>query len=103
LIKDLGVTGCCIEGTVYMDIKPGEKYKVRILPEEDSGIGAFELLGEARWVRAGSYSYEAGFFVVESPRGKLFQRYVDYLAWRASNVTGSPGHSEASGEESGGV
>jgi hypothetical protein len=84
LLKDLSVTGCCIECTMVVDIKPDMVYKIEILPEAASNIGSFELKAEARWIRAGGYSCEAGFLIVASPKGKLFQRYVDYLVWRST-------------------
>jgi hypothetical protein len=84
LLKDLSVTGCCVECTAQSDIKPGVRYRMEILPENVSKIGKFEILVESRWVRGGSYSSEVGFNIVASPKGKLFQRYVDYLDWRHS-------------------
>jgi len=83
LIKDLSITGCCLESTINIEIKNGTRYKIEIIPEEAAGIGKFELITESKWIQGGSYSTEFGFFIIESPRGKLFQRYVDYLAWRA--------------------
>jgi hypothetical protein len=82
LLKDISVTGCGIESTVFMDIKRNDRYKMDILPEEISKIGRFELVVEALWVRTSGYFFEAGFAIVESPKGKHFQRYVDYLSWR---------------------
>jgi len=82
LLKDLSITGCCLESTVYLDIKPGTKHKIEIEPEKAANIGKFELTTESVWIHSGGYSTEFGFFILESPRGKLFQRYVDYLNWR---------------------
>lgn len=82
LLKDISVTGCGIESTMFMDIKLNHQYKIEILPEEVSKISPFELLVEVLWMRAGGYSFEAGFAIRESPKGKQFQRYVDYLSWR---------------------
>ncbi|MDR2402863.1 MAG: PilZ domain-containing protein [Spirochaetaceae bacterium] len=84
LLKDISVTGCCIECTMVVDIKPNKVYKITILPEAASNIGSFELKAEARWIQTGGYSCEAGFLIVASPKGKLFQRYVDYLVWRST-------------------
>jgi hypothetical protein len=67
---------------MYVDIKPNVTYKIEIIPESDSHIGRFELSAESRWVRDGGYSFEAGFQVTASPKGRQFQRYVDYLSWR---------------------
>jgi hypothetical protein len=84
LLKDLSITGCCIESTIFLDIKPDASYRVVILPESAAKIDHFELAVEARWVRAGDYSCEVGFSITASPKGKAFQRYVDYLNWRSS-------------------
>ena len=83
LLKDLSITGCCLESTVYLDIKPGSKHKIEIIPEKAANIRNFELSAESVWIHSGGYSTEFGFFVLESPKGKLFQRYVDYLNWRS--------------------
>ncbi|MDR2631654.1 MAG: PilZ domain-containing protein [Spirochaetaceae bacterium] len=82
LLKDISVTGCGIESTMFMDINLNHRYKIEVLPEEASKIGPFELMAEVLWIRTGGYSFEAGLTIVESPKGKQFQRYVDYLSWR---------------------
>jgi hypothetical protein len=84
LLKDLSVTGCCVESTSYAEVQSGVQYKLVIMPESASEIGDFELSVESKWIRAGGYSCEIGFSILESPKGKLFQRYVDYLTWRAN-------------------
>jgi hypothetical protein len=84
LLKDLSITGCCIECTMQVDVTPNTPYKLVVIPEKSAKIGKFELVVESRWVRSGEYICEIGFSIVESPKGKLFGRYVDYLAWRSS-------------------
>ncbi|MDR1930641.1 MAG: PilZ domain-containing protein [Treponema sp.] len=86
LLKDLSVTGCCIECTMHIDIDLGSVHRITIYPEENSKIGNFTLTVECKWIRSGSYSCGIGFGIKESPRGKTFQRYVDYLSWRSSAV-----------------
>ena len=83
LLKDLSITGCCLESTIQVDVKPGVPHKIEIHPEKAANIGKFELKVTLIWIRSGSYSTELGFNILESPKGKLFQRYVDYLAWRS--------------------
>ncbi|GHV53848.1 hypothetical protein AGMMS49579_13360 [Spirochaetia bacterium] len=83
LLKDLSVTGCCVECTSLADIQPNNQYKLEIIPERAAKIGKFELEVEVKWVRSGADSSEVGFSITASPKGKLFQRYVDYLSWRA--------------------
>jgi hypothetical protein len=84
LLKDLSITGCCIECTMCPEIRAGEKYKISILPEENSDIGSFELVVECKWIYTANYSCNIGFDIVQSPKGKTFQRYVDYLSWRSA-------------------
>lgn len=84
ILKDLSVTGCCIEYTVQVDVKPNTQYTIQVIPEEDSGIEPFHILTECRWFRGVGSSYEIGFMIIESPKGKQFPRYVDYLTWQSS-------------------
>jgi hypothetical protein len=92
LLKDLSIIGCCVESTAYMEIKLNTQYKIEVVPEAASGIGKFELLAESKWLHTSGYSCEIGFAILESPKGRAFQRYVDYLSWRseAGNSSGSP-------------
>jgi hypothetical protein len=89
LVKDISITGCCVECTVYIDVKPNTQYRIEVSPETSANIGSFELVAESKWVRTSGYSCEIGFSILESPKGRSFQRYVDYLSWRSSMGTGS--------------
>jgi hypothetical protein len=84
LLKDLSITGCCIEYTMVVDIKLNTQYKIQVIPDSAAGIDSFELQVESRWMRPGGYSCEIGFTIVTSPKGRDFLRYVDYLAWRST-------------------
>jgi len=84
ILKDLSVTGCSVECTAIADIMPDTQYQIEIIPEITSQIGNFELTVEPKWVRSCEYSSEIGFFIIASPKGRKFQRYVDYLMYRGS-------------------
>jgi hypothetical protein len=84
LLKDMSITGCCVECTTHIDIPPGSLYQMEIEPESASRVDVFSLSVETKWIRPGDYSGEIGFNIVASPKGKLFQRYVDYLSYRSS-------------------
>jgi hypothetical protein len=84
LLKDLSITGCCVECTACADIKLDTQYQLEIHPESVANVGSFELTVRTRWIRFGEYTGEVGFVIVASPKGKLFQRYVDYLGYRSS-------------------
>ena len=83
-LKDLSITGCRIECPNSGTIELKTQYRLEIIPEKAANIGFFDLLVESKWVRPGDYSQEVGFAIVESPKGKQFQHYVDYLSWRYS-------------------
>ncbi len=83
LLKDLSITGCGIECTMFVDVKPGAQFSMEIIPEVMSNIDKFDIQVESRWIRTGDYSCEIGFSIIASPRGKHFQRYVDYLSFRS--------------------
>ena len=85
VLKDLSITGCCVECTVITDIQSNVQYEIEIEPEKASKIGKFELIVERKWIHGGDYSSEIGFFITASPKGRHFQRYVDYLAYRSSH------------------
>jgi len=82
LLKDISITGCCIECTGVSDIKPNTRYQLEIKPESVSHIRRFELLVESKWIRGNGYSTEMGLSIIASPKGKQFLHYVDYLAYR---------------------
>ena len=87
LLKNLSITGCCLECTAYYDnIKTRELYKIEIEPEGSSNVDGFDLEAECRWIRSGDYFCELGFQVTASPKGKSFQSYVDYLTYHSSMV-----------------
>jgi hypothetical protein len=86
LLKDLSITGCCVEYTMFVDVKLNVEYKLQVIPDSAAKIPPFELQVESRWVRSGGYSCEIGFAITVSPKGRDFQRYVDYLAWRSTSV-----------------
>ncbi|MDR2020073.1 MAG: PilZ domain-containing protein [Treponema sp.] len=84
LLKDLSVTGGCIEYTMFADVQTGMQYKLEVVPEAASNVESFDLTIEVRWIHSEGYACSIGFAILASPKGKLFQRYVDYLAWRSS-------------------
>jgi hypothetical protein len=86
LLKNLSITGCCLECTGFSGIKLNTVYKVLIEPETASRIEEFELQAECKWIHKGDYSSEIGFQITASPTGKYFQRYVDYLSYQSSGA-----------------
>ncbi|MDR3173253.1 MAG: PilZ domain-containing protein [Treponema sp.] len=90
LLKNMSVLGCCVECTSLADIQPDGQYVLEVMPEAASRIGHFELEVKVVWIRPSGYSGDVGFTITASPKGKLFQRYVDYLSWRDANQRQDP-------------
>lgn len=85
LLRDLSITGCRLEFSVAIALETGMEYRITVYPEASSQIEPFEISGESRWNRAGYDAFEIGFFIRNSPSGKAFERYLDYLSWRAGS------------------
>ncbi|MDR0730663.1 MAG: PilZ domain-containing protein [Treponema sp.] len=90
LLKNLSILGCCVECTSLVDIHLDTPYTLEVMPEAAAGIGNFTLEVKAVWIHPAGYSGDVGFVITASPKGKLFQRYVDYLSWREANQRQSP-------------
>jgi hypothetical protein len=85
LLKDISVTGCRVECTSLADIQVDSPYTLEVIPELGSKIGRFELEVKAVWISTAGYSGDVGFVITASPKGRLFQRYVDYLSWKGNH------------------
>jgi len=83
-LKDLSITGCRLEYPIDTEISLDKRFSLEIIPETEAKIKPFSIDVESKWVRVSSNSCEAGFMITESPKGKQFQNYVDYLSWRYS-------------------
>jgi hypothetical protein len=86
LLRDISVTGCCVECTSLLNIQNNTPYIMEVIPEASAKIGKFNLEVQSVWIHPGGYSSEVGFSIVASPKGKPFQRYVDYLSWRETHL-----------------
>jgi len=83
-LKDLSITGCRIEYPLDVEILLDMRFSLKIFPEKEAKVHPFSMVVEAKWMGVSVNSCEAGFLIIESPKGKEFQNYVDYLSWRYS-------------------
>jgi len=86
LLRNISITGCCVECTGAADIQSNARYRLKIKPERESHIGSFELQVDCKWVRNDGHATELGFSILASPKGRQFLRYVDYLAYHHSHL-----------------
>lgn len=81
-LKDISITGCCIEYTMLVDLPEHSEQTITIYPEKESMIDKFHLLVESKWHHFDNSSNRFGLEIKKSPQKKEFISYVDYLAWR---------------------
>ncbi|HOJ99445.1 MAG: PilZ domain-containing protein [Treponemataceae bacterium] len=84
-VKDLSITGCRLEFSAAIALSVGEIHEIEIIPEGQANVEPFELTAEVRWSLASYDSFEVGFYILRSPRGKSFFHYLDYLAWKQNH------------------
>lgn len=89
LLRDLSVTGFRLEFTAAVAFDPQKACCITIVPETKAAVDAFDLQAKPEWSRAGYDTFEVGFSITASPKGKTFQRYVDYLSWISSEKSGA--------------
>jgi hypothetical protein len=82
LLKDISVTGCRVECSSLANMQLDTTYVLEVIPEAGAKIGHFEFEAKTVWIYPSGYSGDVGFRITASPKGKLFQRYVDYLSWQ---------------------
>ena len=97
LLRDFSISGCCIESTIRIDVTLHKTYTLEIIPEKASDVKKFAISAEVRWIRTVDYTFYVGFFIAVSPKGKLFQHFVDYIDYirahphPSDNSTDTPG------------
>jgi hypothetical protein len=79
LLSNISVGGFLMESRAYAAISVGERYTMWIKPEADSGINAFEIVVEVRWIRSAETRFSAGFLAVTNPVGRSFERYIEHI------------------------
>jgi hypothetical protein len=79
LLKDISSSGFCLESATCAMINVNEQYIVKITPEPDLKIKAFEVTVVVQWVRNSEDEFETGLKIVRPPLGQSFKRYLEAL------------------------
>jgi hypothetical protein len=79
LLKNMSITGFCMQSKTYANLTPGSVYSISIMPEASSGLKAIEAEVEVRWVRSEVSNFEVGLLVTKPSPGREMEKYVDYL------------------------
>jgi methyl-accepting chemotaxis protein len=89
-LKDISASGFCMMSKTYITIAPKEVLTIRITPESVTGVGAFDIKVEVRWIKCSPTLFMAGFLIKEKNGNKLFQHYIDYLTQKRPAGIPSP-------------
>jgi hypothetical protein len=81
LLKNISVTGFCMQSKTYANLTPGNKYIIRLFPEDSAGLEAIESEVEVRWVRSEVSKFEVGLLVTKynGAGAKNMEKYIDHL------------------------
>jgi hypothetical protein len=79
VLRNVSVSGFCMESKTYVHMQPGEQYTMEITPVAESGIAVFSVKVEARWVKSEVDHFNVGFLMVNSAAERHLAKYIDYL------------------------
>jgi hypothetical protein len=79
VLRNINSGGFRMESRTYAAIAVGERYDMRITPENTSNLTPFDLGVEVRWVQSTEDNFNSGFFIVDRPANGVFDKYVNYI------------------------
>ena len=80
LLRNVCLTGCCMESVTYVAIKPDDIYQVRIIPGVTEKTEPFTMKLVVTWTKSSETLFEAGFHVEAGQTGNSpIKRYADSL------------------------
>ncbi len=82
ILHDITEEGLCMRSKTYVEIAPGERFSMRIIPEGDTDIGWFDLGVEVRWEKVTPDLFRCGFKIFEKPdnSAKQLRQYIDHVS-----------------------
>ncbi|MDR3200699.1 MAG: PilZ domain-containing protein [Spirochaetales bacterium] len=85
LLKNISMSGFCMQSKTFADFTPGEKYDLTITPESSTSLRPIEMVVQARWIRSEvsrfevGFQAEIGFHVANAAANRELERYIEYL------------------------
>ena len=78
-VKNISISGCCMESSTYVAIKPDEVYKIIINPDSGENMKPFSYKVRATWTKSSEALFQAG-FTLENPQDNAqMKQYVEIL------------------------
>ena len=81
-LGNISASGCCMKSVTYINIKPDEVYKVKILPGKEDKMEPFVLKMKLSWTKSSEAVFLAGFSLESDENSNQLKRYVDVLRAR---------------------
>jgi hypothetical protein len=82
LLKNVGLSGCCLESVTYVAVEPNRVYQATIKPSADINMKPFNLGLVVKWTKSCETFFEAGFSVEGGKKNPFLDRYVKQLRVR---------------------
>jgi hypothetical protein len=79
LLKNISITGFCMESKTFVNITPGTTYGMHIVPEVSTSLEQFDVEVEARWVLSEVFRFDVGFLLTKTQSRKDMDRYIEFL------------------------
>jgi hypothetical protein len=79
LLKNISVTGFCMQSKTYASLTPGNTYTMSIVPEDSTGLQAIDSEVEVRWVRSEVSKFEVGLQITKPDARRNMEKYIEYL------------------------
>ena len=88
LLKDVSLSGGCIQSDDFMEVIPNGNYTIMIIPEEESQLETFTVDIVSRWVRMKRTGSESGFIMIIPPGNMIVEHYIEYLKSKSQDSAG---------------
>ena len=93
MMKNLSVSGCCLESVTYAAITPNQTYQARISPGPEINLDPFTLRLTVSWTKSSETVFEAGFVLEKGKKDQRLEQYVKQLQTRGVEPEyGNMGH-----------
>jgi hypothetical protein len=79
LLKNVSITGFCMESRTVANLKPGEKYFIQVIPESSTGLTQFDVEVEVRWARSEVSKFDVGLLLTQTQSQKELEKYINFL------------------------
>ncbi|MCL2181304.1 MAG: PilZ domain-containing protein [Treponema sp.] len=78
-VGNVSLTGCSMMSVTYINIIPGEVYKLKFIPAQKDNMKPFNLSMKLNWIKSSETLFLAGFELEGATGGEHLKQYVEIL------------------------